>query len=173
MQNTLKKSVHRGVAAVETAVCLPVVFIIVFGAIEISSGIFQQHVVRSAVHETSKIAGRGDSTLNDCRLICSEILDQRGFPPTYTATLSIIPRGSQPLGTNFNVGSVPPDNDNVAAGFPVTFSDTSSSSTRIDLPRGTIMQLIINTPRPALSGTLTPSILPNTVVASTVFVKGL
>lgn len=167
---------RRGVAAVETAVCLPVVFIVVFGAIEISSGIFQQHVVRTAVHETAKIAARGTSDLSDAQAICEEILDQRGFPPEFTATLAIVPRGNPatgPLGTDFNTGSVAPDVNNVGGGFPVTFTDASAPATPIDLPRGTILQLTITTPRPLLAGTLTPNILPGNVVASCVFVKGL
>lgn len=164
---------RRGVAAVEAAVCLPVVFIIVFGAVEITSGIFQQHVLRSAVHETAKIASRGTSTVADCQAVCTDILDQRGFPDPFTATLSVIPRGDTSLGTDVNVGSIPADVNDVASGFPITFTDSAAPSTRIDLPRGTIMQLTISTPRPDLAGTLLPNILPNTVDATTVFVKRL
>lgn len=169
----MNKQHFRGVAAVEAAVCLPVVFIIVFGAIEISSGIFQQHVLRSAVHETSKIATRGESTLTACQAICGEILEQRGFPETFSATLEIVERGNAAMGTNVNAGTVPPDNSNVAAGFPVTFTNSSAPTTPIDLPRGTILRLTITTPRPALAGTLTPNILPGNVTSTSIFVKGL
>lgn len=168
MNRRMKK--RFGVAAVETAVCLPLVFLVVFGAIEIASGISQQHKVRSTAHETARVLLRGPATLSDGQAICAELLEQQDFPPEFTATLEILPRGGPD--TNVNIDSVREDVDDVGANFPVVFDDTSAPSTPINVPRGTILRLSITTPRPTF-GKLIPAILPPTVEATAVFVKGL
>ena len=166
-----KRKARLGVAAVEAAVCLPMVLVLVLGSVELSHGIFQQHVVRSAVHETTKIALRGNATVEDCQRVCSAVIEQRGFEPEFSATLEIVPRGTPE--TNVNVDSIPADRDDVAANFPLTFTDENAPDTRIDLPRGFILRLTVTTPRPDIALQLTPSVLPTEVVATAVFVKGL
>ena len=166
-----QRKIRSGVAAVEAAVCLPVVFIIIFGAIEISSGIFHQHVVRSAVHETAKIVSRGTSSVADAQAICAEILEQREFGPAFSAVLAIVPRGG--TDTDINVDSVGPDLNDVVDTFPISFDQTSAPNIPMNVPRGTILRLTITTPRPTFGTGMMLQYMPESVVASTVFVKGI
>lgn len=88
---------RRGVAAVEFAVCLPVLVLLVFGSIEASSFIFLKQSLNVAAYEGIREAVRldGDNASGDARAI--NILNSRGvndfsvsFPSGETSTL---PRG--------------------------------------------------------------------------------
>lgn len=88
---------RRGVAAVEFAVCLPVLVLLVFGSIEASSFIFLKQSLNVAAYEGIREAVRldGDNASGDSRAV--NILDSRGvndfsvsFPSGETSTL---PRG--------------------------------------------------------------------------------
>ena len=68
---------RRGVAAVEFAVCLPVIILIVFGSIEASSFIFLKQSLSSAAYEGIREAVRSDSTTADATSRASNILDSR------------------------------------------------------------------------------------------------
>jgi hypothetical protein len=60
---------RRGVAAVEFAVCLPVIFLLVFGSIEASSFIFLKQSLHVAAYEGAREAiriGSGNTQASDC-----------------------------------------------------------------------------------------------------------
>ena len=68
---------RRGVAAVEFAVCLPVIVLLVFGAIEASSFIFLKQSLNVAAYEGAREAirvGAGNSEASEC---VRNILDSR------------------------------------------------------------------------------------------------
>ncbi len=67
MRATSRKRNHRlsGVAAVEFAVCLPVIILLVFGAIEASSYIFLKQSLNVAAYEGIRESIRADSNNAD------------------------------------------------------------------------------------------------------------
>lgn len=68
---------RRGVAAVEFAVCLPVIILVVFGAIEASSFIFLKQSLSVAAYEGIREAVRTDSTTAEATLRAENILSSR------------------------------------------------------------------------------------------------
>lgn len=73
-----RKGRRRGVAAVEFAVCLPVLVLLVFGSIEASSFIFLKQSLNVAAYEAIREAVRldGDNAGGDSRAV--QILNSRG-----------------------------------------------------------------------------------------------
>lgn len=68
---------RRGVAAVEFAVCLPVIILIVFGSIEASSFIFLKQSLSVAAYEGIREAVRSGSTTAEAAALAENILDSR------------------------------------------------------------------------------------------------
>lgn len=69
---------RRGVAAVEFAVCLPVIVLLVFGAIEASSFIFLKQSLSVASYEGIREASKNGSTLASATARAEAILNSRG-----------------------------------------------------------------------------------------------
>ena len=68
---------RRGVAAVEFAVCLPMIVLLVFGAIEASSFIFLKQSLAVAAYEGAREAARSTSTTGDATDRAENILTSR------------------------------------------------------------------------------------------------
>lgn len=66
-----------GIAAIEFAVCLPVIVLLVFGAIEASSFIFLKQSLSVACYEGVQEAVKPDSTEGDATARAQSILDSR------------------------------------------------------------------------------------------------
>lgn len=90
---------RRGTAAVEAAITIPLLFVLVFGAIELSNGIFLKQSLTIAAYEGVRTATRpgGTSVLAQQRI--QDVLTSRGITgqtvtitPTVTTTT---PRGTQ------------------------------------------------------------------------------
>ncbi len=68
---------RRGVAAVEFAVCLPVIVLLVFGSIEASSFIFLRQSLSAAAYEGIREAVRSGSTTAEVTDRAENILQSR------------------------------------------------------------------------------------------------
>lgn len=71
-----KKS-RRGAAAVEFAVCLPVVLLVVFGSIQAASMLFLRQATIQAAYEGVKVAIRDQGTDDGVREAAQAVLDGR------------------------------------------------------------------------------------------------
>lgn len=93
---------HRGVAAIETALILPLLVILVFGAVELSNAIFMQQSLNMAAYEAAKVITRpGDNnTLATTR--CQEVLTVRKIS-TYTLTITPAVTATTARGTQITV----------------------------------------------------------------------
>lgn len=96
-------NVHRrrnrtGAAAVEFAVCLPVIVLLVFGSIEASSFIFLKQSLSVACYEGIREAARVGSTEADANARALAILESRGvndFEITFPQGVNDLTRGDQ------------------------------------------------------------------------------
>lgn len=76
--STHKKSRRRrGVAAAEFAVCLPVMILLVVGAVETSSMIFLKQSLTVAAYEGGRTSVVPDATTADVTATCNQILTDR------------------------------------------------------------------------------------------------
>jgi len=93
---------RRAVAAMETAVVLPLLVILVFGALEMSNAIFLKQSLNMAAYEAAKVITRpGDNnTLAASR--CQQVLSVRRIS-TYTMTISPAITASTARGTQVTV----------------------------------------------------------------------
>ncbi|TWU41235.1 TadE-like protein [Novipirellula aureliae] len=69
---------RRGAAAVEFAVCLPILVILVFGSIEACSFIFLKQSLSVAAYEGAREAALSNSTTSAASTRSQQILDSRG-----------------------------------------------------------------------------------------------
>ncbi len=76
-RKTNRNTKRRGVAAVEFAVCLPVIVLLVFGAIEASSFIFLKQSLNVAAYEGIRESIRADSNSSNGVNRAENILDSR------------------------------------------------------------------------------------------------
>lgn len=67
-----------GAVAVEAALCILVMFPILFGTLEICSGFYLQESLTIAAYEGARTAARQDATPSDVRDYVREILEDRG-----------------------------------------------------------------------------------------------
>jgi hypothetical protein len=68
---------RRGVAAVEFAVCLPLLVLLIFGSIEASSMIFLKQTLNVAAYEATRDAIRDGQSNSDAALRAEQILQAR------------------------------------------------------------------------------------------------
>ena len=127
---------RSGVAAVEAAICLPVLALIIFGAVEISAGIFQEYNAQSCAYELSKVALEAKTDCTDVQTLAASLIPQFGFE-NYDITIEVIPR-------TVNTASVDPPLITLFT-IPSTGSVTSGLD---ELPRGTLLQLTLSADRP-------------------------
>ena len=69
---------RQGVAAVEAALCLPVVLILMLGTLEICSGIFLNESLKIASFEWARAGVRRQATPDQVRAVVMEVLEARG-----------------------------------------------------------------------------------------------
>lgn len=70
---------RRAAATIEFAVCLPVIIMLVFGAIEASSFIFLKQSLNAAAYEGVREAIRNSSTTQESRSVTESILNSRNI----------------------------------------------------------------------------------------------
>ncbi|WP_186775647.1 TadE family protein [Rubripirellula tenax] len=81
-------STRRGVAAVEFAVCLPVLTFLVFGSIELSNGVYTKQAATAAAYEAARVATAAGGSESVARARVDEVL--QGLNIT-GATVTITP----------------------------------------------------------------------------------
>lgn len=78
---------RSGTATVEAAVTLPVLLLLVFGAIEASQAIHTRQIVSIAAYDAARIATKSAGTEANARVRAAEVLTQMGVN-TYTVSFS-------------------------------------------------------------------------------------
>ena len=83
----LHSKYRRATAAVELAICLPIISLLTFGSIEIANGLYLKQAVAEAAYEAARIAttSKGDSAVAETR--GEDVLKKRGVKG-YTVTIS-------------------------------------------------------------------------------------
>jgi Flp pilus assembly protein TadG len=94
--------VRRGAAAIEAAITLPMLIILVFGSIEMANAIFLRQSLNMAAYEAAKVVTRpGDNTtLAEAR--CANVMAMRKVT-TYSMTITPAVTASTPEGTQVSV----------------------------------------------------------------------
>lgn len=153
---------RRGAAVVEFAVCLPFIFLLIVGSVELSAGLFHQHTIKLTAHQCAVTAAQGVSTADDVQAVAAQIMSQRNFE-NYEIQIVELPRT-----TNFD--SVEP---NAVAEFEVPSSGTTTAGLD-EVPRGTILRLTLTAERPSIAGLgFTRKFLQPSIAAECTFVKEL
>lgn len=89
---------NRGAAVVEFAVCLPLLMLIVLGAIEATHGIFLKQALSAAAYEGMRVAIEPRSKQADALQQAQAILDSRlvkGSRITFDTNIDTAPRGQK------------------------------------------------------------------------------
>jgi len=73
------RSKSCGVVIIEMAVCLPLMLLVVFGCIEVSSGIFRGQTLTSAAHEGALVGLKRTATENDISNRIATVMNARGI----------------------------------------------------------------------------------------------
>ena len=79
-RRTQSKSKRGGVAAVEAAITLPLLVVLVLGSIEAANAIFLKQSMTIAAYEAAKIAAGPQGTMELAELRCREVLASRDVP---------------------------------------------------------------------------------------------
>lgn len=105
---------RRATATVELAICLPVMLILTFGAIEASNGIYLKQIVTQASYEGARVATTVGATQADAEAFAQQVLDARDIQG---ATIDIQPKinSTTPSGTEVTVTVTAPSNANAIA----------------------------------------------------------
>ncbi|MFO0941664.1 MAG: TadE/TadG family type IV pilus assembly protein [Pirellulales bacterium] len=82
------QELRRAAAAVELAVCLPVIVVLVFGALEGANILFCRQALVEAAYEASKHASRADGTSAHATTLAQDILKARRVN---NATITLTP----------------------------------------------------------------------------------
>ena len=106
---------RRGVAAAEFAVCLPVMILLVVGAVETSSMIFLKQSLTVAAYEGGRTAVEPEAATSDVLATCQDILaDRRVNGATITVTPDV---GTANVGDFIQVRvTAPCDQNTIIAG---------------------------------------------------------
>jgi Flp pilus assembly protein TadG len=108
---------RAGAAIAEFAVCLPVLILIAFGAIETANTIFLKQVVSQVAYEGARLASLPDTSDSDVLSLCNQILTARNIAGT---TVSVSPSG---------ISSA------TASGTPITVTVQASASANALIPQ--------------------------------------
>jgi len=74
-----KPGIRHGAAMVEMAVCLPVIILIVFGAMEAAGMIFLKQALVQSAYEAVKIASKSDGTESAARTAATNVVNGRNL----------------------------------------------------------------------------------------------
>lgn len=89
---------RRGAAVVELAACLPLIMLLVFGAVEAASLLFARQAMVEAAYEAAVVAVRSTSTLAEARSAAANVVKTRrldGLTLTFNpADVENAPRGT-------------------------------------------------------------------------------
>jgi Flp pilus assembly protein TadG len=85
---------HRGIAAAEFAVCLPLIMVLLLGTLEVSTTIFLKQTLSIAAYEGARTAITSNATASDVEEACNRILIQRNVAGSVIA-VSPSPLASQ------------------------------------------------------------------------------
>lgn len=151
---------RRGVAAVEAAVCLPLLVLILVSAVEVSGGLFQQYDIQATAYELSKVALQRQSTSEDVQDLADQLAPQLGFN-NYQITIEVTAR-------TVNQQTVEPPTTML-----FTIEQNGSATAGLEsVPRGTLLTLTITADRGNTPGFgLMQNFLSPQISASCVFVK--
>jgi hypothetical protein len=114
-KKTQPRKLRKGVAAVELAVCLPILFVVVFGGIETCNAIYLKQTATSAAYEAAKISTGSGGTEFAARTRVTEMLASSNltggtvnFSPALPDTLSRGTRvvASVSIPTTNNLGGI-------------------------------------------------------------------
>ncbi len=122
---------RKGVSVVELAVCMPMLFALVFGVIEVSNAIFLQQALTSAAYEAANVASANGGTSASAQTRAKAVLTSLGI---HSSTVTITPTvtASTSTGTEIVITcSAPLANNLVAFGF----MGGPTLSARITIPR--------------------------------------
>lgn len=102
---------RRGTATVEFAICLPVMLLLTFGAIEAANGIYLKQVVTQAAYEGARVATTIGSVETEAVAFSRQVLDARHIQ---NAVIQISPsiNANTPSGTEVTVTVTAPSNSN-------------------------------------------------------------
>ena len=126
---------HRrrfGTAATETAVALPLLVILVFGAIEMANGVFLKQSMNLAAYEAAKVITRPGTNQTLATTRCAQIMAIRKVS-TYTLTFSPTITTATPRGTQVTVTLTAPAS-NLTYG-PVRFMTEKTLTTTVVMVR--------------------------------------
>lgn len=70
---------RRGIAATEAAICIPIVVLLTFATLEISSAIFLKETLTVAAYEGARVGVKKGATADDVRTKVSSVLQARGI----------------------------------------------------------------------------------------------
>ncbi len=130
---TAQQSRHRhGVAAMETAVVLPLLVILVFGAIEISNAVFLKQSLNIAAYEAAKLITAPGNNEVLARTRAGEVLNVRRVS-TYTLSFDPVVATATPRGTQVRV-TVEASASNLSYG-PMKFMIGKSISSSVVMVR--------------------------------------
>jgi Flp pilus assembly protein TadG len=71
------RRLREGAAAVEAAICIPVVIVLMLGTLEISAGIYLKESLTVAAYEGARAGVKRRATFEDVQLRCQEVLNAR------------------------------------------------------------------------------------------------
>jgi len=95
----IRRQLRRGGATVELAICLPLITLLAFSAIEVSNKIFLQESLTQAAYEGALVGARKGGTATKAEDRVSAILTARnvnGFSASLSPTaIETLPAGSQ------------------------------------------------------------------------------
>ncbi|MDX1948132.1 MAG: TadE/TadG family type IV pilus assembly protein [Pirellulaceae bacterium] len=105
---------RRGAAAVEFAICLPLLLTLVLGVIETSNALFVQHAITCAAYEGANVASATGGTSATANTRAQQVLTSLGIK---SATVSFSPAvtSSTPVGTKIVVTCTVPLTANLAS----------------------------------------------------------
>jgi Flp pilus assembly protein TadG len=89
---------RAGVAAVEFAICLPILAALVFGSIEASKAVFVQQALTASAYEAGNVASAMDGTADDAVSRANQVLTSLGVKST-TVSISPAVTADTPIGT--------------------------------------------------------------------------
>lgn len=103
---------RQGAAMVELAVCLPLLMIISFGAIETANAIFLKQIIAQVAYEGARTAAQPDSTVGEIQNCCKAIYTARRIKGV---TVTVTPKNlspSTPKGSIITITVSAPSNAN-------------------------------------------------------------
>ena len=124
---------RAGTAMVEMAVCLPLLMLISFGAIETANAIFLKQAISQVAYEGARTASLPDATEDDILKRCNEFISARRIKG---ATVSVSPKkvsAKTNPGTAIEVTVTAPANANAIS--PVWFFQKSKMSNTVVMVR--------------------------------------